>query len=488
MTFKDAAYEVLKQRGKPLSKQDIAKLAVQAKLIDSKGKTPAQSIASVIYTDIHKEGKKSMFVLARRGMFGLNGWKGEINKSASISTGASLQEIMQRIEETQTKSQSPTEFEAVLRDAFKFLGFEAELVGGKGDTDVLLTANIGQETFKVNVDGKTSKSGKILDSQIDWISLGDHKKKNTSDFVVVVGPRFSGGLLPQRAKDSGVFLLESADLIKLLESHSKFPFTLLELKDLFAGKGEAGIQLDDLLEQNRARLNQLSQFRTILEEMQSLQNRLGWFSFESLAGRDQLASIGVDLDDIEYVIKLLRLPFINGVREISDGRFVLSINIRDLSNVFSQISHLLIDNLQPETTSERRQTVVARRKDKERNLGLKYFRWEKSGHSIMAYAREEDPYLHHCPILHFKTILSKILDLFGKHDVVNTMMIVESLQNSELAPNRTYKGKPEQYKIYLVLGVLEIEGLIKWTGSASPVEFVLNGPLKKIDEWGKAVI
>jgi hypothetical protein len=422
MTFKEAAFQVLKQTGRPLSKHDIAKLAAKAKLIDPRGKTPTQTIASVIYTDIQKLGKKSPFVLTRRGMFGLRDWNADI-APAIPAPSSSLEEIVHRIEITQTKSQSPTEFEAVLRDAFKFLGFEAELVGGKGDTDVLLTANIGQKTFKVDVDGKTSKSSKILDSQIDWISLTDHKKKNNSDFIVVVGPSFSGGLLTKRAKESGVFLLESANLIKLLESHAQFPFTLLELKDLFAGEGEAGIQLADLLEQNRSRLNQLEQFKMILEEIQALQNRLGWFSFESLAGRDRLASIGVELEDIEYVIKLLGLPFINGIHELSEGRYVLTINIRDLANIFSQISHQLVDEVEPEELLQETKTEVVKTK-REKKLGLKYFKWEKKGESITAYAREEDPYPHHCPVTHFKTILRKVIDVFDGHDVVNSTMIV----------------------------------------------------------------
>ena len=98
-----------------------------------------------------------------------------------------LEEIIQNLKDTQNRSDSPNEYEIVLTDAFKFLGFQAKTIGGKGDTDVLLTANIGKKSYKVDVDGKTSKNEKISDAQINWLSLKDHKEKNNSNFVVEIG-------------------------------------------------------------------------------------------------------------------------------------------------------------------------------------------------------------------------------------------------------------------------------------------------------------
>jgi len=246
------------------------------------------------------------------------------------------------LQQSQFKSESPTEFEESIKDAFNFLGFEGELIGGKGDTDVLLTANIGQMSYKINVDGKTSKFGKIIDRQIDWISLRDHKKKNKADFVVLVGPSFSGGNLGERAEEYNVLLLKTDDLIKLLEAHSKFPFTLAELRDFFTGKGDRSSQLEDLLTQNLSRRNLLEQFKIILEEMQSLQDRLGYFTFDSLAGREKIEQLDIEPEDIDYIIRLLELPFINGAKQISENKYILTIKIKDISNIFYHISYLLV--------------------------------------------------------------------------------------------------------------------------------------------------
>jgi hypothetical protein len=45
-----------------------------------------------------------------------------------------LKEIIQNLKNTQNKSDAPTEYEIVLTDAFRFLGFQAKTIGGKGDT------------------------------------------------------------------------------------------------------------------------------------------------------------------------------------------------------------------------------------------------------------------------------------------------------------------------------------------------------------------
>lgn len=39
----------------------------------------------------------------------------------------------------------------------------------------------------------------------------------------------------------------------------------------------------------------------------------------------------------------------------------------------------------------------------------------------------------------------------------------------------------EDYR--MTLGILEIEDLIKWTGSKRPIEYKLNVPIEKIDRW-----
>jgi len=71
-----------------------------------------------------------------------------------------LEEIIQNLKDTQNNSDAPTEYEIVLTDAFRFLGFQAKTIGGKGDTDVLLTANIGKESYKLTLTERQVKMKK----------------------------------------------------------------------------------------------------------------------------------------------------------------------------------------------------------------------------------------------------------------------------------------------------------------------------------------
>lgn len=407
-----------------------------------------------------------------------------------------LDEIIQNLKDTQNKSDAPTEYEIVLTDAFRFLGFQAKTIGGKGDTDVLLTANIGKESYKVDVDGKTSKNEKISDAQINWLSLKDHKEKNNSNFVVVAGPGFAGGNLEKRAKEYDVSLLTTDELIKILEAHSKYPFTLLELKDLFAEAGYLTEQVDDLLSQNLVRRNFLEKFKTIIEEIEKLQNtRLGYFTFESLAGREKIQELEIELEDIENIIQLLRIPFINAISEIDKNKFVFTLEKRDLSNTFFQISQLIsgrptIATIQTTLveTIETKVDELPSEEIEERTVGTKYYKWIIRGSSLFATAREENPYEHSCPVEHFKSIIAKIIEAFENQNVINNDLIYQSLDGQELSPNRLFKGKAEEYKIRMILGVLELEGFTKWTGSLRPIEYTIDKPLDQLIKWSKETV
>lgn len=485
MRYKEIAYKILKNEKRPLTAKEIYALAMKEHLIDTEGKTPDATIGGQIYMDIKQNGNESLFKKEKSGVFGLSEWNTMIvsKQVEKILPPTNTEIIVNNLKERELKSNAPSEFEEAIKDAFSFLGFGAELIGGSGDTDVLLTANIGQESFKVSVDGKTSKNGKIIDSQINWLSLKDHREKNKADYIVVIGHSFASGNLDKRAKDQNVSLLKTLDLIKLVEAHSKFPFTLSELKDLFSGHGERSTQLEDLLTQNISRRNLLGQFRTIIEEMESLQGRLGYFSFDSLAGREKIEELDIKPDDIEYVINLFKLPFINGIKEISENKYILTIKINDVANIFNQISNLLIDTEVYKEQIAISTPLVSEKINIERKMGTKYFKWEFKGHSVIALARKDNPYEHYCPMEHFKTIIDIIVKAFKTQNIVNNDLIFDILNGKNLSSDRPFKGKAEEYKIRMALGILELEDLIKWTGSKRPIEYKRNRTHDELIRW-----
>ena len=72
MTYREAAITILKDRG-PLHYQDITEAILQSGLVHTTGATPAASVSATITVDIRRQGKRSVFIRIRPGVFGLRG-------------------------------------------------------------------------------------------------------------------------------------------------------------------------------------------------------------------------------------------------------------------------------------------------------------------------------------------------------------------------------------------------------------------------------
>lgn len=84
-SFKKAAKLILEEKGKPMSASEITDIAIQRKLIRTKGKTPERTMGARIYTDIKRKGNNSVFYKVDRGRFGLRRWKEKENKFTEFS-------------------------------------------------------------------------------------------------------------------------------------------------------------------------------------------------------------------------------------------------------------------------------------------------------------------------------------------------------------------------------------------------------------------
>jgi hypothetical protein len=406
------------------------------------------------------------------------------------NTNDDIKEICEDLKLFQSKSESPDEYEKVIAKAFSRLGFSTRVISGSGNTDVLANANIGKMSYKINLDGKTSKNNKISESQINWVSLQDHKEKTGADFVVLVGPGFSGGNLLSRAKDFNVCLLKTDEIINLLESHKDFPFSLLELRDLFMDWGPRKSYVDELISQNNVRLSLLANLIVIIEEMESLQERLGYFTFESLAGRQRLENHEIELSDVRDTIELLKLPFLNAIIEISESKYLLVMEKDSLSNIFLKLGKSF-SSLSSEIKPIQDIKGNENRIDSEimgKFGGTKYYSWEQRENSIAAYARKDKPYVHHCPLDHFVKIFDLIEENLIRLPIINVSTIFKDLEKSGFHKDRLFKGRAEDYKIRMSLGILEIEGLLKWTGRKSPIEYTANIPIDEFQSWFESKI
>ena len=132
-------------------------------------------------------------------------------------------------------------FEQAIQEAFASLGFDAQLLGGKGKTDVLLSAPVSKGGFyRVAVDAKTTGSGALTDTAVDWPTLVEHRTKHNADYSLVVGPSPSGGRLMDRAKDHKVAVISARQLSDLCRQHADAPLGLADYRTLFAKRNGMG--------------------------------------------------------------------------------------------------------------------------------------------------------------------------------------------------------------------------------------------------------
>jgi hypothetical protein len=157
-----------------------------------------------------------------------------------------LESLLDELRAASTDSSKPVRFEAALARAFETLGFAVQQLGAAGDTDVLVEASIGDETYSVVVDAKARGSGKV--DQLEVLSLKDHQASNRADYVVVVAGNFAGGKVAGHAQEQGITLLPLPVLEDWLRLHDTWPQDLLVYRSLFKLKGMVEKLPTDLLQ------------------------------------------------------------------------------------------------------------------------------------------------------------------------------------------------------------------------------------------------
>lgn len=220
-----------------------------------------------------------------------------------------------------TDSGNPVRFERLVRDAFKFLGFVSEHLGGSGSTDVLLTASLGRDdSYRVAVDAKTTASGSLKDSQVDWHTLIEHRDQHDAKYSLLVAPNPAGGRLVNRAQQSSVAVLSAEQLADLCRRHARTPLSLFDYERLFSTKGEVDLTVvDDAAGQMSSLLELVSRLCRGLSEKTD--------RFGRMSARDVQLAFGeggqeFSQEEIQQLLRVLAHPLIGVVYGFRDDATV----------------------------------------------------------------------------------------------------------------------------------------------------------------------
>ncbi|EII2005904.1 restriction endonuclease [Staphylococcus pseudintermedius] len=281
---------------------------------------------------LNDKGKK--LKLSNRGKLLLSVLKGKmsINNSSNKEIGLlknneeSYQNLLKEVRLASTNSSSPHDFEKLLEKTFIELGFKTKLLAHSGTTDILLTARtVPDYTYKVAIEAKTNKEGKITENLVNFDALKEHKKKHDADFIVIVGKNFNGRL-KRFAENNQVLLLDIDNLELLVKRHQVYPLQAIEYKKLFNQVGEVDISILDSTYNRMRRYNVL--FKSIIQTL--IENSDDEFTKGILTIReiymliksiDEFNDEDLTKEEVDNMLNLLSNPLIGCVGKEKNGYY-----------------------------------------------------------------------------------------------------------------------------------------------------------------------
>lgn len=240
------------------------------------------------------------------------------------STDQEVEKLIDELERTSHESSNADAFEVAARDAFAYLGFDAEWLGGAGKTDVLLIAELGpQERYRVIIDTKSTAREAVADQQIDWVTLEEHRALYDADHVALVAPAFRGTRLSDRANERHVALLDVPAIATLLRQHAQAPLGLEAYREVFLPQQgvEAVVEAAD---ETRRWLVLAAEVLRLLEELQPEEGALDAGDlYWNLKGQVDDQFEPPSRDEIREILEVLVRPPLQLVRQAGHGYLAL---------------------------------------------------------------------------------------------------------------------------------------------------------------------
>lgn len=185
LTYKEAAYEVLKTEGRPMPYAEIAQLAGEWGLINPNSMTPDASLSAQLYRDIQQLGLASRFRREGPGLFGLAEWEREVD---------TLTQMAQR-QRQQAKQQLLNVLQHM--DPYAFEHVVGRLLGKLGYNNIIVTSRTADEGIDVVADVVVG---------IMSVRTAIQVKRTASNVGRPVVSQFRGDMLAMQDVDQGMIL------------------------------------------------------------------------------------------------------------------------------------------------------------------------------------------------------------------------------------------------------------------------------------------
>lgn len=248
-------------------------------------------------------------------------------------------EIADRLDKLALAGGDGKEFEESTEAAFKFLGYETQLISGSGNPDVLATAAMGDKSYRVLIDSKSRTSGVVQQNDVNFLVLEKQKQNASADHIVIVGAAFAGGQLEEFATKNQVRLLSTSDLRELLLAHAESSFPLDVLRPLFQGGGatEEGV-LSEILTSAESKSEVMLLARKVFAAVKEFQDKAGAIHMDSLY---YILKCEHSLPTIKLTLEFLKSDLIGALGETERGSLYTRVSPATLTNKLSQITRMM---------------------------------------------------------------------------------------------------------------------------------------------------
>lgn len=162
--------------------------------------------------------------------------------------------------------------------------------------------------------------------------MKDHLEEYAADHALLVAAGFTGGKVIDHAVKNKVGMLTTDSLVSILKQHDQFPFSLIELRNLFDPHGLADSAKDELTRKHTQHLSNLQLANTVLQVFEEFERQADdpepiTSSGLNLLLQKRSSEVGLartSRKQIEHILMLLSNPALEILIQRGDG-YVLSL-------------------------------------------------------------------------------------------------------------------------------------------------------------------
>ncbi|MEM9955028.1 MAG: restriction endonuclease [Chloroflexota bacterium] len=154
----------------------------------------------------------------------------EVPVASPMRADSNQKNLKQRVRWAARQTENPSQFEQLIADVFDYFGYDVIHDGGRGETDVIVAAFLGSNSYSFIIDTKARKDGKLYELEV--MTIKTHQRNKNADFAIVISEEFGGNKIKTHAQEHSILLMPTSVLSEWIDIHERTPLNLIAYKDI----------------------------------------------------------------------------------------------------------------------------------------------------------------------------------------------------------------------------------------------------------------